>query len=248
MALPDDAKLDMLRDPVGRANMNALAQSQEGGLRAIANWASYTLLETFTDEYKRFIGRPIGEIALELGKSAWDTLADIVVADRLLTVIANADRGQDDESWRQRVDIWRDQRALPGASDAGAHLDMIDSFAISTTMLARAVRERDLLPLEEAIHYLTGAPAALYGVIDRGVLREGAHADIVVLDPSTIGPGPVYTRFDLPAGAGRVYAEAEGIAHVLVNGIPVVEGNRFTDARPGTLLRSGRDTTTVTAR
>ena len=248
MALPDDAKLDMLRDPVGRANMNALAQSQEGGLRAIANWASYTLLETFTDEYKRFIGRPIGEIALELGKSAWDTLADIVVADRLLTVIANADRGQDDESWRQRVDIWRDQRALPGASDAGAHLDMIDSFAISTTMLARAVRERDLLPLEEAIHYLTGAPAALYGVIDRGVLREGAHADIVVLDPTTIGPGPVYTRFDLPAGAGRVYAEAEGIAHVLVNGIPVVEGNRFTDARPGTLLRSGRDTSTVTAR
>ncbi|HEX6787050.1 MAG TPA: D-aminoacylase, partial [Acidimicrobiales bacterium] len=67
------------------------------------------------------------------------------------------------------------------------------------------------------------------------------------LDPETIGPGPVHTRFDLPGGAGRIYGEAEGITHVLVNGIPAVEGGEVLDARPGTLLRSGRDTDTVTA-
>jgi hypothetical protein len=67
-----------------------------------------------------------------------------------------------------------------------------------------------------------------------------------VFDPTTVGPGPVYTKFDMPAGAGRVYGEALGIEHVIINGVRCVEGNSLLAARPGTLLRSGRDTTTVT--
>jgi N-acyl-D-aspartate/D-glutamate deacylase len=98
------------------------------------------------------------------------------------------------------------------------------------------------------VHHLTERPARLYGLRDRGVLRAGAHADVVVFDPATVGPGPVHTRFDLPGGAGRVYGGAVGIHHVLVNGVPCVAGETLLDARPGTLLRSGRDTTTVTAR
>ena len=247
MALPDAEKLALLRDPAGRAEMDRLAQTTEGQLRAIGNWGAYVLLETFDDEYRRFEGRLIGDIAAELGRSPWDTLADIAVADELRTVIANQDKGQDEASWTRRVEVWRDGRAIVGASDAGAHLDMIDSFSFSTTLLARTVRERSLLPMEEAIHFLTGSPAALYGLRDRGRLAVGAHADVVVLDPATIGPGPVHTRFDLPGGAGRIYGEAEGIAHVLVNGVPAVEGGEVLDARPGALLRSGRDTDTVTA-
>lgn len=248
MALSPEEKIRQLRDPATRAEWDRLAQSTPGGLRVIANWRDYLLLETFSDEYKRFEGRPIGEIAAELGTSPWDTLADIAIADDLRTVIANQDRGTDDLSWQRRVEVWRDGRALVGASDAGAHLDMIDSFSFSTTVLGRAFRERQLLPIEEAIHYLTDAPARLYGLRDRGRVAEGWHADLVVLDPTTIGPGAVHTRFDLPGGAGRVYGEAEGISHVLVNGVPVVEGKELLPARPGTLLRSGRDTDTVTAR
>ena len=73
-----------------------------------------------------------------------------------------------------------------------------------------------------------------------------ANAAQFNLDPTRIGPGPLETRFDLPGGAGRLYGEAEGIEHVFVNGAEVVRGRTFTDARPGVLLRSGRDTTTVT--
>ncbi len=248
MALPDAEKLAMLRRPEGRAHMNDLAQSQEGSIRALANWGAYLLVETFTDEYKRFTGRAIGEIATELGRTPWDTLADIVVADELKTSFTNADRGQDDASWQRRVEVWRDPRALPGASDAGAHMDMIDSFAATTLMLGNAVRQRGLLPIEEAVHYLSDAPARLYGLKERGRLVEGWHADVVVIDPATVGTGPVHLKFDLPAGYPRLYAEADGIEHVLVNGQRVVEGKRFTDARPGTLLRSGIDTDTVTAR
>jgi N-acyl-D-aspartate/D-glutamate deacylase len=69
----------------------------------------------------------------------------------------------------------------------------------------------------------------------------------VIFDPTRIGPGEVYTKFDLPGGSGRVYGESVGIEHVLVNGVPCVQGGELLDARPGTLLRSGRDTHTVTA-
>jgi N-acyl-D-aspartate/D-glutamate deacylase len=248
MALPKADKLAMMRDPAGREQMNALAQSTEGNIRSVANWRSYTLIETFTDEHKRFVGRTFGDIALELGKTPWDTLCDIVVDDELRTSFSNHDPGQDDASWERRVEVWRDHRSLVGASDAGAHLDMIDSFAMHTQMLGKAVRERGLLPWEEAIHMITQAPAELYGLRDRGVLKVGSFADITVIDPTTVGQDVLHTRFDLPTGAARLFAEANGIEHVFVNGTEVVTGKQFTDARPGTLLRSGRDTDTVTAR
>ncbi len=248
MALPVEEKLRQLRDPDVRAEWDRLAQSTEGTTRSIGNWAGYWILETFSDEWQPFQGRLIGDIARELGRSPWDTLADIVIADDLRTVIANQDRGQDDATWQRRVEVWRDPRAIVGASDAGAHLDMIDSFSYCTTMLARAVRERDMMPLEEAVHHLTARPAALYGLIDRGQLTPGYLADITIIDPATIGPGEVSTRFDLPGGAGRVYGEGVGVEHVIVNGVRCVDHGTLLDARPGTLLRSGRDTSTVTAR
>ena len=248
MALPADEKLRQLRDPALRADWNRLAQATEGSTRALANWGSYFLLETFTPHWQRHQGRLIGDIALEVGLGAWDVLAEIVVADELRTVIASQDRGQDDATWARRVEVWRDPRAIVGASDAGAHLDMIDSFSYATTLIARAVRERSMMPLEEAVHLLTDAPARLYGLNGRGRLAEGWQADVVVFDPLTIGPGDVSTRFDLPGGAGRVYGEGVGIAHVIVNGVPCVDHGTVLPARPGTLLRSGRDTSTVSVR
>jgi N-acyl-D-aspartate/D-glutamate deacylase len=252
MALPIDEKLRQLRDPAGRARWNELAQATQGPTRSIANWGAYWLLETFTERWKPYEGKLIGDIARQLrgdgsAQYAWEVLAEIAVDDGLRTVIASQDRGQGDDTWERRVEVWRDPRAVVGASDAGAHLDMIDSFSYSTTLIARAVRERTLLPLHEAIHYLTGAPAALYGLRDRGQLQVGWHADVVVLDPATVGPGEVYTKFDLPGGAGRVYGEANGIHHVLVNGVACVEGGELMAARPGRIIRSGRDTSTVSA-
>ena len=248
MALPKHEKLRQLADPAIRAEWDRMAQGTAGTARAIANWAGYRLLETFSDRWKPHEGRIIGDLALELGSTAWDVLADIVVDDDLRTVIANQDRGQDEATWRRRVEVWRDHRAIVGASDAGAHLDMIDSFSYSTTLLAKAVREHDLMDLAEAVHLLTGAPAALYGLHDRGRVAVGCRADLQVFDPATVGPGPVAMRFDLPGGAGRVYGEAVGMHHVMVNGVPCVEHGELLDARPGRILRSGVDTRTVAVR
>jgi len=248
MALPVEEKLRQLRDPAIRAEWNRLAQSIDGVQRSIANWSGYRLLETFSDRWKSYEGRILGEIAQELGTNPWDLLCDIVIDDGLRTVIANQDRGQDDATWTKRVEVWRDHRAIVGASDAGAHLDMIDSFSFSTTLLARAVREHHLIPLEEAVYRLSGAQAELYGLHERGRIAEGMCADLQVFDPATVGPGPVAMKFDLPGGAGRVYGEAVGVHHVIVNGVPAVEHGELLPARPGRLLRSGTDTHTVSVR
>ncbi len=126
---------------------------------------------------------------------------------------------------------WRDDRTLIGGSDAGAHLDFTATFNFATHFLQHAVREAQVLPLEEAVKMLTSDPAHLYGLHDRGVIREGAVPDVVLFDPDTIAAGEVRTKFDLPSGAGRLYGTADGIERVLVAGIEIVERGVTTDAR-----------------
>jgi len=247
MALPPDEKMRALADPAERARLAERATSKDAGmLRGLATWENMTIIETFAPENRELVGRKVGDIATERGQQPFDALLDVVLADELRTVLLPPLAGNDEASWELRRDIWRDKRAVVGASDAGAHLDMLSTFTYSTSML-RSCRERGLMPLEEAVQLLTDRQARLYGIRERGRVAEGWHADLVVLDPERVAPSPVVWRNDLPAGAGRLYAGAEGIEHVLVNGVEIARHGELTGARPGTLLRSGRDTETVTA-
>jgi N-acyl-D-aspartate/D-glutamate deacylase len=133
-----------------------------------------------------------------------------------------------------------------GAADAGAHLDVASSFTYTTSLLGGAVRDRGLLTLEAAVRELTDVPARLLGLDGRGRIAEGSIADLVVFDEHAVAPHEVHLRADLPGGARRLYAEADGIDHVLVGGASVVEDGALTDARPGVVVRSGRHTSTVT--
>ena len=134
-----------------------------------------------------------------------------------------------------------------GGSDAGAHLDLLCHANYPTVVLSEAVRQRALLPIEAAIRLMTSVPADLYGLTGRGRLAPGSCADVVVLDPATVATRPPVARFDLPAGGERLFAEARGIARVLVAGRDVVVDGELTGDLVGTVLRSGRDTQTVTA-
>lgn len=246
VGLPLEARKQALADPEVRARLDAGANSDEAGaLRAIAVWQNMTVDATFLPENKPYEGRRVGDIAEELGKTPFDTLVDLALSEDLKTSFTPFIPGDDDDSWKLRSEIWQDDRTVVGASDAGAHLDMIDTFTYSTSLLGPGVREKGLLSLEAAIHQLTDVPARLYGVRDRGRIAEGWWADLVVFDPESVGAGPIHFRDDLPTGASRLYAEADGIEHVLVNGVEIVRGREFTGATPGTVLRSGRDTETV---
>jgi N-acyl-D-aspartate/D-glutamate deacylase len=115
----------------------------------------------------------------------------------------------------------------------------------TTAFLADCLRGRRLVPVERAIQLMTQAPAKLFGLRDRGLVAEGMHADVVVFDPDTVDAGEVTLVHDLPGSSPRLFAPAEGIARVIVNGTTIVRDSEPTAARPGTVLRSGRDTTTV---
>ena len=93
---------------------------------------------------------------------------------------------------------------------------------------------------------MTDRPARFYGLTGRGRIAQGAHADLVVFDPDRVGSLPVALRRDLPGGGERLHAGSTGVAHVLVGGREVVGDGVVTEERPGRVLRSGRDTETVT--
>ena len=133
-----------------------------------------------------------------------------------------------------------------GASDAGAHLDMIDTFAIATQVLGNGVRRhRRREPRGGGTTAQRRARRGSTGCASAVGCEQGWCADVTVFDADAVDSGPTYTRYDLPTGAGRLYADARGIEHVLVNGVEIVRGSEHTGALPGTVLRSGRDTDTV---
>jgi N-acyl-D-aspartate/D-glutamate deacylase len=243
--LPPEERMEKLRDPGYRKQLDEGARATGSGLRHLARWERMKIIEVFSPENQPHLGRIVGEIAEEQGADPFDVFLDVALADGLRTQFMPLTVGDDAETWALRGQLWRDDRTIIGASDAGAHLDMIDTFAQTTQVLGNGVRKHGVIELEAAIHQLTQVPAALYGLRERGVLRAGWHADVVVFDPDTVAPGPTHTRFDLPAGAGRLYADALGIEAVFVNGVRIMREGEYTGATPGTVLRSGRDTFSV---
>jgi N-acyl-D-aspartate/D-glutamate deacylase len=243
MLLPPAEKLAVFRDPDARRRLDEAAQGPDNKASYLAHWDRLTVTDVVASENEIYVGRTLGEIADADGRSAWDMLCSIALADELQTGFALIGRPDTQQDWQARAQVWRDRRALIGGSDAGAHLDMMSTAGYTTSMLA-AVRDSSLMSMEEAVQLLTQAPANLYGLRDRGTLREGWKADVVVFDPMTIGAEPVEMRYDLPGGPGRLVADAIGVEHVLVNGVPIVSDGVLTAARPGAVLRSGQDTRT----
>jgi len=245
-ALGVPERMERLTDPDVRKRLDEGAHSKEAGiLAALANWRSLVIDETFSEANDGLAGRTVGAIAAERGQEPFDALVDVVLADRLRTGL-RPPIPESEADWDLRARVWQDPRTVVGGSDAGAHLDMMCGAIYSTSMLGDGVRKRGLLSWEAAVHELTDVPARLYGLRDRGRVAEGWCADLVVLDPDRVGYGPEHTRDDLPGGASRLYAEAEGIEHVLVNGVEIARGGKLTGATPGAVLRSGVDTDTVT--
>jgi N-acyl-D-aspartate/D-glutamate deacylase len=247
---PAAERTTRLADTAIRARMVEDAASVKGRGMALefkVQFGDFLIIATRSEANAGFQGRLVRDIALERGVTPLDALLDIVVADELDTIFAPELGGEDAEGYALRGRLWADDRVLIGASDAGAHLDVIDTFAFSTTVLEKGVRQYGVISLEQAIHKMTQRPAAYFGLVDRGTIAPGNHADLVVFDPTTIGRGPTYLRYDLPGDTQsyRIYADAFGIGHVLVNGVEIVRDGAHTGRLPGTVLRSGRDTRTV---
>jgi len=249
LSAPVPERITRLRDPETRLKMLEWSQSLEAGVfRRLADFGDYRLGDVYAPENLPLKGRVVREIAQERNQSNFGTLLDIVIADDLRTVLWPIPQDDDGSSWDLRREVWNDPRAMIGGSDAGAHLDRMCGAPYTTRFLADCLRGRQLVSLERAVQLITSAPASLFGLRDRGVLREGAIADVVVFDPATVGAGDTTLVADLPGNSARLTAGSQGIERVLVGGTAIVEHGVATGATPGVLLRSGRDTETVTAR
>jgi N-acyl-D-aspartate/D-glutamate deacylase len=242
--VPD--RLRLLTDPDVRRRLDEGARSEAAGvLRGLAKWGRIVIAEAFNDETRRFEGMHVDEVAESFGVAPFDALCDIVVADGLRTGLRPDFPAETAETWAARRDVWLDPRTVIGASDAGAHLDLFCAAGYSTFLLGPAVRDLDLLTLEQAVAQLTDVPARLYGLVDRGRVADGWWADAVLFDPERVAPGAERTVDDLPGGASRLTVDAHGVEHVLVCGVEVATAGKFTGDGAGRVLRSGTDTETV---
>ncbi|CAB4727703.1 MAG: amidohydrolase family protein [Actinobacteria bacterium] len=249
LALPIPERIEKLTDPETRSFMETRAASPDAGVFArLTGWDTYVIGDTFAEENQGFSGRRVGEIAAERGETAFNTLLDIVIADDLQTFLWPGATDNDSESWELRRQAWDHPSVMLGGSDAGAHLDRMQGANYPTRFLADCIRGRKLTTLEHGVHLLTQVPAELFGLRDRGVLQEGAHADMVLFDPLLIESELLNMVDDLPGGTSRLYAGSIGVNHVFVSGVEVVRNSEATGNLPGSVLRSGIDTETVAVR
>lgn len=236
--------------PEVRAQLRAAAQSNaDRNLGVLSDWNLMEVAESRSPESERWVGMSLADIAAERNSDVIDVLIDVVLPENLpLSMVLPSlvpSLGRSDEGWEERAKVWRDPRVVLGGSDAGAHLDLMCHANYPTVVLGEAVRDRGLLSIEEAVQMMSETPARLYGLTERGRIEDGWHADLIVFDPDNVASLSAVSRYDLPGGGERLFAEAEGIDHVIVGGTPVVSNGVFSDALPGTLLRSGVDTETV---
>jgi N-acyl-D-amino-acid deacylase len=230
-----DARAAAYRDPAWR---DRVRQGWADGKGLMPRWDTFEVMESAANP--GLIGRRLADIAAERGVDCLDLLLELALAEadlkglRVKAILANDDPDG-------IAMLLKEPGCTLGLSDAGAHVGQLCDAPLPTDLLGNWVRGRGVLSVEEAVHKLSKVAADLFGFEDRGELRPGAYADVVVFDPATVAPGPVRRVADFPAGAERLTADApQGMHHVLVNGRPIVrDGSLVTDAldtKPGRLV------------
>ena len=207
--------------------------------RALEGWWERTVIARCPQD-PSLDERPLPELARERGVHPLDAALDIGLESgleaRLRVPILNTDENE-------VAEVLTDPNTVLGLSDAGAHASQLCDACFSTHLLGHWVRERGTLGVEQAVHMLTARPADLFGIRERGRLREGHAADVVVFDPDRVGAGPLRRVQDQPAGQDRLLADAHGIDAVIVSGTLVRREGRDVlapdDPLPGRLLRGG---------
>jgi N-acyl-D-amino-acid deacylase len=184
------------------------AYAAEDSMAALARRAGVSVVEAYLDEMVRSEGRSIVN---------WPVM--------------NADESAIEELLTSPVTIM-------GLADAGAHATQIMDASQPTYVLSHWVRDRGVLTLEEAVRRLSSDTADFIGYRDRGVVRDGAFADLNVIDLDGLALQVPEIVWDFPGGAPRFIQRAEGVEHTIVNGVPFMESGEHTGALCGRVLRS----------
>jgi dihydroorotase/N-acyl-D-amino-acid deacylase len=221
---------DNLRDPATRARIvREMADPNGSPLCQGEGPTAYMVTDLRKPEHAKYEGKLVSDIATDMGKPWPDAIVDLVLAEGRDPGKINFSMSEDNVRMQIRQP-WVVIGTDAGGVDPDSAKNMVHPRAYGTypRILGRYVREQKLLTLEDAVRKMTGAVASRLGLRDRGLLREGMFADVVVFDDATI--------VDL-ATPDKPHQISRGVEHLLVNGVPVLRDGRHTGATPGRSLR-----------
>ena len=235
-ALPLEEQKVRLGDPATKAKLVEIANREYTGPRIVGaeirppDW-DYV----FPMDDMSYDKPSMAQIAKEKGVNPVELMIDMAL-ERDLKMFFRAPIANENQD--HVLEMIKHPRSVVTFSDSGAHVSQIMDSSLQTHLLSHWVREKEALTLEEAVKQITYNTATLWGLHDRGLLREGMAADVVVFDPETIGPNMPEVLNDLPAGAMRLKQTASGILNTVVNGEIFLTNNEHSGATAGQLLRS----------
>ena len=234
-ALPLPEQKARLQDAAYRERLIEIANREHRGPKVVGvearppSWDWLFIMDDMLGEHPR-----VADVARERGMDPVALLIELSLEKDMLQFfrqpIAN-------ENEADIIEMIQHPLAVPTFSDSGAHVSQIMDSSLQTHLLAHWVRNEQALSLEQGVRRITFDTASAWGLHDRGLVRKGLNADLVVFDPDTVGPRMPEVVHDLPAGAKRLRQYADGISHTIVNGEVVLEDNRHTGALPGQLIR-----------
>jgi N-acyl-D-aspartate/D-glutamate deacylase len=235
LCLGNTERLAALRDPAVRDRLREEWDSPEPGAIAI-DW-SLLVVESVSDSaHDDWVGRSLAEFHAERGGHLMDVFLDVCLAEDL-AIWWTLPTNEEATAFMNQITkaAINHPLVMAGSSDGGAHLATFVGADYTTRLIAEWVP--NTLSLEQAVYRLTGMPATVHGLRDRGFVREGAYADLVLFDPDKLGAGESYLLQDFPADSARYVVDAEGYAAIIVNGALTMEHGKYTGATSGQVIR-----------
>src|SRR5881409_2993952 len=243
VAKPLEERLAAFHDPAKRAELREWADKRQrrrpGVPGRFVKWQSIVVKTAALAKNRALEGRSLTDLAAEQGKHVADVMLDTALEEKLDTEFQLQTRSPAEDV--ELAEFVKTGHAVPSQSDAGAHLNTnFCTAGESSYVLGEWVRERQLLTLEDAIRRFTFQPASIMGLRDRGLVREGMVADLMVFDLARIGVKEDEITRDGPNGSPRRVQRADGVHHVIVGGEMVMDHGEHTGALPGRVLRAPR--------
>lgn len=226
---PDQLKV-VFRDPSWRAKFREDVKNPRPGMIFQGNWDRVMVAVAHKQSNARYVNRYAAEIAASEHRDPLDVVLDLSLDENLETAFLGRFLNVGDDGVAR---LLKHEAGVVALSDAGAHLIYMCDAGFGLHFLAHWVRERGDFDIAEGIRRLTSHPADLYGIRDRGRLAIGAHADLLLFDPATVGISPAERVADLPGGGRRTIRRPTGVHGVFCNGVKTFDGKDYVKHAKG---------------
>lgn len=230
---PIEQRMEVFRDPEVRHKLRYEAVENHFRSRFSRRWDLVYMIKAATLKNKPLERKSVAEIAKIQGKDVIDAFLDLALEEGLETLFQTSSNNGDENAV---AEILKSPFTLVGQSDAGAHLIYDAGYGYATRFLGYWIRDRKVMSLEEGIRKLTFMVASIFGLHDRGLVRPGMAADLVLFDPQTVGDSEPEMVNDLPGGEKRLVQKATGVEMTVVNGEVLTEDGKHSGALPGRVL------------